>query len=367
MFDRRIYLFLGSCLVIASYSLSDSFASLASRIFLIFGSLLMLLSLVTFSRVTNVGALRGKKTEEKPVDKKISIKKPKKWHFPRFDFLRKFKNIKSKKSEKARIKEKPIKTEKIVQKPKSSFFTKLKNIFSRHKKIGRKYEIEKKGFETNLDAVVRLIEKYNRLSFSDVARTFGIGKDLVEEWGKILEEHGLIEVYYPPIGEPELRKRGVKIEEKHINKRVLFYVGAGALFILLLVVGLNMLFVREPTVKETIMLQELPTSVATAFSGKGSYMCGAIKDSVNLVYEIKDDLLRVEVKINETITTTIVKEGGMFTYVADQDSWVRRDLAEDTIYPGSGKLPSIEMECFSAKIDEDRFKIPASKTKRALG
>ncbi len=332
----------------------------------------MLLSLITFSPVTNVGTFRTKKTEEKIVDKKISIKtdRPKKLHFPRFDFFKKLRTIKLKKSkptEKAKIKEKLIKTEKTVQKPKIGFFTKLKNIFSRQKKIGRKYEIEKKGFETNLDAVVRLIEKYNRLSFSDMSRTFDIPKDVVEEWGKILEEHELVEVYYPPIGEPELRKKGVKIEEKHINKRVFFYMGAGALFILLLVIGLNMLFVKKPIVKETIMLQELPTSVATAFSGKGSYTCSAIKDSVNLVYEIKDDLLRVEVETNETKTITIVKEGGMFTYIEDQDSWVRRDLAEDTIYPGSGKLPTIKMECFSAKIDENKFKIPTSRIKRALG
>jgi hypothetical protein len=29
----------------------------------------------------------------------------------------------------------------------------------------------------------------------------------VEEWGKMLEKHGLIEVVYPPVGKPVFKRR----------------------------------------------------------------------------------------------------------------------------------------------------------------
>jgi hypothetical protein len=34
-----------------------------------------------------------------------------------------------------------------------------------------------------------------------------IPEDKIEEWGKILEKHNLVEMYYPPIGKPEFRKK----------------------------------------------------------------------------------------------------------------------------------------------------------------
>ena len=38
-----------------------------------------------------------------------------------------------------------------------------------------------------------------------MSKTFNISKKQVEDWARILEERGLIKIYYPLIGDPELR------------------------------------------------------------------------------------------------------------------------------------------------------------------
>ncbi len=63
------------------------------------------------------------------------------------------------------------------------------------------------GYETYFDLLMELIEKNNALSVSQVSLIFKITKEKAEEWGRILEEHGLIEVFYPVFSEPQLRKK----------------------------------------------------------------------------------------------------------------------------------------------------------------
>lgn len=63
----------------------------------------------------------------------------------------------------------------------------------------------KSRYETDFDRMLLLIEKYERLKFSDAAKIFGISMDKVEEWAAILEQHKILKIHYPAIGEPELR------------------------------------------------------------------------------------------------------------------------------------------------------------------
>ena len=52
----------------------------------------------------------------------------------------------------------------------------------------------------------RLVDEKGKIKLTDVSRYFGISKELAEEWGRILEEHGLVKLHYPAIGELELQK-----------------------------------------------------------------------------------------------------------------------------------------------------------------
>ena len=67
-------------------------------------------------------------------------------------------------------------------------------------------EIKPKPYETDLDVLKRLVDEKGKIKVIEVSRYFGISKELAEEWGKILEEHGLAKLHYPAIGGPELQK-----------------------------------------------------------------------------------------------------------------------------------------------------------------
>lgn len=71
---------------------------------------------------------------------------------------------------------------------------------------------------TAIDKLLELVEKKGSISIKDAAKVFNVSRSQIESWVKILEEHELIEVHYPPIGEPELRKK--ELEKPGKKKKV---------------------------------------------------------------------------------------------------------------------------------------------------
>ncbi|MBM3309285.1 MAG: hypothetical protein FJY77_03440 [Candidatus Altiarchaeales archaeon] len=62
--------------------------------------------------------------------------------------------------------------------------------------------------ETTIDKLFNLVDKRDKLKIDDkLARELGVGKDKIEEWAVILEEHNLVTINYPAIGEPEIAKK----------------------------------------------------------------------------------------------------------------------------------------------------------------
>ena len=67
--------------------------------------------------------------------------------------------------------------------------------------------------ETAIDKLYQLVQKYKKLKIDDdLARRIGVSRSQIEGWALMLEEHKLVELHYPAIGEPEIRA----IEEKKI-------------------------------------------------------------------------------------------------------------------------------------------------------
>jgi len=60
-------------------------------------------------------------------------------------------------------------------------------------------------YETDLDKLCRILEKYKTIKISEIVKTFNIDQKKAEEWSKILQEHELAEIHYPAIGEAELK------------------------------------------------------------------------------------------------------------------------------------------------------------------
>ncbi len=60
--------------------------------------------------------------------------------------------------------------------------------------------------ETDIDKVYSYIKKRKRVHLNQkLANELGVRREQLEEWAMILEEHNLVELYYPAIGEPEIR------------------------------------------------------------------------------------------------------------------------------------------------------------------
>ncbi len=76
-------------------------------------------------------------------------------------------------------------------------------------------EPEKLGvefIETELDEILKIVEREGSVSIDEIKKRVEIPEEKIEEWGRILEKHNLIEVYYPPVGKPIFKKKEVKLK-----------------------------------------------------------------------------------------------------------------------------------------------------------
>ena len=65
--------------------------------------------------------------------------------------------------------------------------------------------------ETSIDKLYQMVQKYKRLRIdNELAQKLGVSRTQIESWAMILEEHNLVDLHYPAIGEPEIRKMGEK-------------------------------------------------------------------------------------------------------------------------------------------------------------
>lgn len=74
---------------------------------------------------------------------------------------------------------------------------------------GKPGEMEKvrMKIDTEIDDILEIVEKKGSINIGEIRQKLMLPEDKIEEWGKILEKHDLIELFYPPIGKPEFRKK----------------------------------------------------------------------------------------------------------------------------------------------------------------
>ncbi len=58
--------------------------------------------------------------------------------------------------------------------------------------------------ETDVDKLYELVRDKGIVKLNEASKVFKIDSDIIEEWGRILEEHKLVRLRYPPVGEPVL-------------------------------------------------------------------------------------------------------------------------------------------------------------------
>ena len=66
---------------------------------------------------------------------------------------------------------------------------------------------EVKTIETKIDELIKIVEKDGSIPIPHLSRELKVHPEQIERWARILEEHGMIEIEYPTIGPPKLRKK----------------------------------------------------------------------------------------------------------------------------------------------------------------
>ncbi len=65
---------------------------------------------------------------------------------------------------------------------------------------------------TAMDKLVGLLEQRDKIKVSDAAKELGTDKEHIEDWAKMLERAGIVEIHYSVVGGASL-KRGSKFDE----------------------------------------------------------------------------------------------------------------------------------------------------------
>ena len=75
--------------------------------------------------------------------------------------------------------------------------------------------------ETDIDKLYDIIEEKGKVTLAVVAKTLNSPEDKVRDWADILEEHDMIDIDYPVVGSPILKKRVIKEKTSQgIEKKV---------------------------------------------------------------------------------------------------------------------------------------------------
>ncbi len=129
------------------------------------------------------------------------------------------KNAVKKPKVKRGVAEKKIKVKKKGHEKKGKIH-KLKKILKIPKKLGlkksdgEKAHIHEGYIETDIDMLYKMVTKNGMVNVKAAAKKFKVDREKIEEWGRILENHELIILHYPPFGDPCLILRKYKPEAK---------------------------------------------------------------------------------------------------------------------------------------------------------
>ena len=58
---------------------------------------------------------------------------------------------------------------------------------------------------TDIDALRNYVIEKKRVKLSEAAAKFNVSKNIIEDWGSILEDHHILDMHYPVAGEPTLK------------------------------------------------------------------------------------------------------------------------------------------------------------------
>ena len=69
--------------------------------------------------------------------------------------------------------------------------------------------------ETGIDRLLKAVNEKKKIKMSEAALMFNVSEELIEDWGNVLENHKMITMRYPIMGEPTLE---VFVEKRPTKK-----------------------------------------------------------------------------------------------------------------------------------------------------
>ena len=151
---------------------------------------------------------KNKKTVEIKKTKTVEIKKTKKSskrrHLKKLKKSGKKKLVKLRKLKRKihrRLRKKPVK---IVEKKSLLQTPVAKKEIHEEKKLKDIKKDMQIGVSTKIDEILGILEE-GPTDFLKLSKRLGTSENLIEEWVKVLEEHDLVEISYPPLGSPVVK------------------------------------------------------------------------------------------------------------------------------------------------------------------
>jgi len=72
------------------------------------------------------------------------------------------------------------------------------------KRPEKKSDTQAKKVETEFDQFIKLVKEKKEVGLAEIEKKFNLTREKAEEWARLLESHGLVEIRYPAFGEPKL-------------------------------------------------------------------------------------------------------------------------------------------------------------------
>ena len=209
---------------------------------------------------------------------------------------------------------------------------------------------EKHAYSTGVDALYQLVQKSGKISFKNASGSLQVHPEDIETWASILAKEGLVTLKYPPLGSPEILKKGEGQEYKKFrhNTATIFSskkpAAIGILFIIVAsALGIFLFQGKEQMIATSDKEEEIPeesVSFEEAFSGQGNYRCSVQKEDVDSMYYIQNKTMRVETLYSGVASVILYYKGYLYTYLAQEDKWYKSKPKEDVILPGTNNKPS---------------------------
>lgn len=240
-------------------------------------------------------------------------------------------------------------------------------------KVAVEKTLPKNSFKTDIDKFYHLIEvSSSGVTLDKVLEILDTSAADVEEWAKVLEKQGLIDVVYTPMGGTLFKVKGlvVVLEKKSFSfpklskKNIFLLLG----FLFLFAVSLSVYFywdtlfpeeeIRSESVATDVVVEESVETITLedAFAGTGVYTCILTLGNFTEEYALNySDFALVRSYNGDSSGTTVYLVDQKYNLI--EGEWENSSIEESDVGPGRS-LPSFDSYvCVQDSLNTSLFEV----------